>query len=606
MDTLDFLRCLALDHRTEARTRCASAAEEDSVFCDFHKVQEVKLLKKYKQYNAEFEAFDDSSLCKDLKTIMDCESLEQIRAWNSVARQKWTIGYREMMLRTRHHDQFFAGGDEGHKFWLSSLSEKLEDLECFIEACDHQAYKLILAGEKASWVQEDYFHNEDNQCSDDNVSEPSCESDRSDMSDDDPYATKRARLISNLIHQLHCTRWILPPSSTSEEEQTDQSTVIAYIFRRIIVRSPNLFVRAHSGNFPDIDSFISDGDMSISELEKLSKKIRRGRNGAISAELIRNAIVDALRDQDDVSEGVGRVSLLGGWVYQKPSDQAMSRAGWDIFHQFIFCANCALMVCRSFEEWMRFQRLTIIGNKYCHWLPPFNWTLPQEIFQIFGIYYWDRWVGKTAVEKIVPKSKKSKVCYSETQDRNIVYLRMSANDRFAQPFMQAMLDAKGKYAILARNVLTGETLHDPSQSPGHPTDLWLQRSRSSFSPAQLRTSQWTITNSFDFGYMDYLNTCNSAAKLKSRFADVYEVAVLDLRFTSNGKFVRDIAEILCHVHGYKNCVDAITGEEMLAVDAGEISTHMCRPPVSGDLLTVKLPNAKYRTKPSTRSVRSKA
>ncbi|KAG9124641.1 hypothetical protein FRC07_010808 [Ceratobasidium sp. 392] len=147
-----------------------------------------------------------------------------------------------------------------------------------------------------------------------------------------------------------------------ESDSACRAEVFATLFRRVIARSPSLFVRARtwesqnhiygprsiSGSAVDreyqtneVVSFISSDALTTGELERLTKKLPFVRGESISAELIRSAIADVFRPRElrgetnytETSEKC--IPLLGGWVYEKPWSGSVPLDAWDMMHQLV-------------------------------------------------------------------------------------------------------------------------------------------------------------------------------------------------------------------------------------------------------------------------------
>lgn len=126
--------------------------------------------------------------------------------------------------------------------------------------------------------------------------------------------------------------------------------ILNSVLRRIIARTPSLYVRAKSIRNPvtgqEFDNVLEwlkyegEEELTTGDLEKLVKKLRfPGETNAFGVEFLRHAIMDGLyRDHEavDQREGDGdRIWVLGGWVYRKQDTNAMCERGWDLLHKFV-------------------------------------------------------------------------------------------------------------------------------------------------------------------------------------------------------------------------------------------------------------------------------
>lgn len=65
------------------------------------------------------ETFDNSTLPGGgIEAMMD---LPLLRKYSETTRDKWSLIHRVIVARSEHHDQFYAGGDEGHCSFVDTL-----------------------------------------------------------------------------------------------------------------------------------------------------------------------------------------------------------------------------------------------------------------------------------------------------------------------------------------------------------------------------------------------------------------------------------------------------------------------------------------------------
>lgn len=168
----------------------------------------------------------------------------------------------------------------------------------------------------------------------------------SDGNEDDPVNNRREKLLATLLsygvrpdapdkcrtpqEKAFTAKALARPRPQDPSAMSDHVAIMANIFRTIVGRMPGLVERARV--YPDVPSFVRSVELSLFDLEKLRKKLRR--EGAVSALVIRNAIADLYRDPDEVPKDE-KQWLLGGWLYDKPSEKPMPREGWEFFHDFV-------------------------------------------------------------------------------------------------------------------------------------------------------------------------------------------------------------------------------------------------------------------------------
>lgn len=80
---------------------------------------QAKLLKTYKRYTLAVDNFDNSTLPGgSIEAMVD---LPLLRKYSGTTRDKWSLIHRVIVARSEHHDQFYAGGDEGHCSFVDTL-----------------------------------------------------------------------------------------------------------------------------------------------------------------------------------------------------------------------------------------------------------------------------------------------------------------------------------------------------------------------------------------------------------------------------------------------------------------------------------------------------
>ncbi|KZT35417.1 hypothetical protein SISSUDRAFT_1064509 [Sistotremastrum suecicum HHB10207 ss-3] len=554
---ITFATCLARSPKT--LQQCPAAAEEGSKWCARHEEHEGKQLKIYKKISSDYHDFDDSVLCNDVKRILACTDMKVLKAWHAGAKAKWKLGHRTLRAREQHHVSFYGGGDQGHQQYMSILSTELRTLEMAMEACDRRLYTLLLESENLSWIKED-AKNPDLICDEPETSsillcppsprkskhksKPSEDSDEGkpssptseSLGDFDPEAAKRQHHINQLVSYV-------TPSSQNPPSLTHR--INSNIFRTLISRSPSLFVRARSKDYPDIETFLQEGDLSLSELNKLSRKLIKGTDPSIGPEMIRNAIADCYRDDKDETD---RIKLCGDWLWSKPNPNAMGIEAWRYFHSHNGCANCCLAVTRTFEEWITFRRYTVIGPLFPRWIHA-NEHMSEKILRVFGLICAANDVGKKSIERLQLKNGATKSLYVEKQTRNWVLLKLSLRDTNAKIILDG-LSSNETFTILARNRFTGVTVRKPSENGA----TWISRVRAS------KTRTWGNQLIFLEDNLDALSSRSPECRFKKQFHDVFEVIVFDQIHGPFLEFMDRIAKVVWSSVGYLSVEDALAKE----------------------------------------------
>ncbi|KZS93850.1 hypothetical protein SISNIDRAFT_454295 [Sistotremastrum niveocremeum HHB9708] len=559
-------QCEARDYKT--LVQCLITAECNSKWCSVHEEQEGKQLRIYKSMTTQFEAFDDQTLCLDVKAILSCTQFQSLKDWYASAKEKWVLGNRAYQARERHHVMFYKGGDESHCRYLAFLTIELRTLEVSMEACDRRLYNLILEEENISWLANDHAADEiicaettndlsllptppqtppkKSKRKKRSGSGSSTQSHSETSSEPDSELSKRHNLIASLSAYVSDTNIHTDDPKVSAITQEINSNII----RTIISRNPSLFMRARSKNFPDVISFLQDDELRVSELERLLKKVKNGKDTVIGPEMIRNAIADCFRDKDE--EGVDRVLLCGNYLWSKPVGGAMSQEAWEFFHRYCGCAGCALSVTRTFGEWMHIRRYSVVGPRYPRWVDPKE-TMSERIFRAVGACLcWSNDAGQRKLERM-PAQKGRKIAFWEKQGRHWGYFKFSQNDPKSKKIISA-LASDNRFLVLARNPLTNTILHDVPSKHG----AWTLRARAP------RCSRWTVQTFFTCDVFESLSERSPEKRFKKEYLDVYDVLVMhevsanpydEMPDIGYGEFLERVAEVAMGVLGVGRAQD---------------------------------------------------
>lgn len=234
----------------------------------------------------------------------------------------------------------------------------MEGLEKVIEACDVRLYALLTL--EFSWLKEakeladidaesqTHDHRPQDELSSSNQkdqttnhSQPSSAissiipavNDSDSDEEEDPYTTRRNQLMAQILRSWGAQARVQAREGAPAEppDKFAQRIEIAdNLFRGIIVRTPCLLVRARARDFPDLETFVHEGNLSIDELAKLVKKGRK-----FATKTVRNAIADVFRDPLLETTEAGKIKILGGWHYHRPSEHVLPPRAWEFLHEFV-------------------------------------------------------------------------------------------------------------------------------------------------------------------------------------------------------------------------------------------------------------------------------
>jgi len=559
---------------------------------------------------------------------------DTLRTWYQIARRTWALVNRTVLAREHHHYQFYQSGDHSHRHFNTILRRKQELLESLMAGIDQRLYQLTIGVEEADWLLSKQRNNSSSDCESDTDSSSSdsvlygdvdcqeeqkfleppptppsspipCEECQYISEDPDEKLNRRKRAVmGQLINYLN-----FPPedSKLSDLMVRELREVIRNIFRRIIVRDAGLFVRAkefsptpgllsstrfygeRDWRMPQyqcpIKEFIGSEKLSLKELQRLWGLMKFGKD-KIGPELIRNAIADIYRcspdvcgsDEDQLNcakhKKSAKIWILGGFVWRKTMDGPLPRTGSDHLYAFISCAGCMLSTCRTFEEWAENRRLVVVGNRYPEWSEVQEPAI-DRLFRCLRIVLCRHNCNAklSKVEKVVPKSKKLKTVYTETQERHYLHLCMSIADPRSAKIIDTLFALPSSFNIYAKRRDTQEVTHKPK----HEDDLWCSRVRSGYTTMERKKKRFTPATAFKAdGTLFEKNLTSPETSFKHRFDDCWDVLVMDAKAGSFDGFVNSIAQVVLESTGYKSIDAAIQGEQEQLAIVHEMSS-MSRP-----------------------------
>ncbi|KAA1101187.1 hypothetical protein PGT21_010339 [Puccinia graminis f. sp. tritici] len=555
---------------------------------------------------------------EDMNKIDDPNTL---RIWYQIARRTWALANRAVLAREHHHSQFYQSGDNSHRHFNAILRRKQELLESLMAGIDQRLFQLTIGEEEADWLlsskpkknltKNDSESEEDSSCTDSVIYDDiDCQEEQKFIEspptppssptphekchyvseDPDEKLNRRKKvLVGQLSNYLN-----FPPEDSAFPDLIirELREVIRNVFRRIIVRDAGLFVRAKEFNptpelrsssclhgQPDwrgpqyqcpIKDFINSDKLSLKELQRLWGLMKFGKD-KIGPELIRNAIADIYRCSLDACgndesqppranhKKSAKIWILGGFVWRKAKDGPLSRTGSDHLYAFVSCAGCMLSTCRTFEEWAGNRRLVAVGGRYPEWAEPKEPPV-ERLFRCFRIVLCRHNCSAklSKVEKVVPKSKKLRTVYTETQERHYLHLCMSVVDPRSAKIISALSALTSSFNVYAKRRDTKEVTHKPK----HEDDLWCSRVRSGYTAIERKGKRFTPATAFKAAATLFeKNLTSPETAFKHTFEDCWDVLVMDAKAGCFDGFMHSIANVILEISGYESIEAAIKGEE---------------------------------------------
>ncbi|KAK8224470.1 hypothetical protein HDK77DRAFT_385847 [Phyllosticta capitalensis] len=230
-----------------------------------------------------------------------------------------------------------------------------------------------------------------------------------------------------------------------------------------------------------------------------------------------------------------RVKVCGKWIYNYPSDKAMTRRGWLQFS--IIAKQCslhdAIHLCKSWDEFFELSTLAI--HRYFPAGEWGNWgdnqfTQQLMLLGFFTYFKFDIAPQMTGHFQTGRHAQGIRRQHAAREARNFMCGSMKRNDPVARRFIQYLALMANRVVIMARDAQTGRVLVQPPRS-----QLWLVREKSGIGRAS--RSEWKNVKevspeffdeinkfrSWNIGFKDYFDICIWDTEPGYHFAAFYEM-----------------------------------------------------------------------------------
>ncbi|EKG18620.1 hypothetical protein MPH_04093 [Macrophomina phaseolina MS6] len=229
------------------------------------------------------------------------------------------------------------------------------------------------------------------------------------------------------------------------------------------------------------------------------------------------AIVDfgSIDDQGQYHIRKIRVKVCGKWIYNYPSEKAMSRGGW---LQFSIMAKDyslfdAVSLCRNWDE---FFELSILATY--QYFPSGNWAtwvgdqMRQQVLQLMEMA--DKYTVRSQTGSRSHYGRQHQIL----EARNFICACVKRNDAVSRRFIQYVVLQTNSMVILVRDVKTGDVLYRP---PGD--QLWLVREKSGMGRAS--RNEWNVIKQVDPNFFEEMDRHR---QWHFNFKEYYDVIIWDL------------------------------------------------------------------------------
>ncbi|OJD29348.1 mfs allantoate protein [Diplodia corticola] len=221
-----------------------------------------------------------------------------------------------------------------------------------------------------------------------------------------------------------------------------------------------------------------------------------------------------------------RVKVCGKYIYNYPSEKAMSRGGWLQFS--IIAKDCALFnavgLCRNWDE---FFELSILATY--QYFPSGNWAawvgdqMRQQVLQLaFGKGFIPYFQMELADRYTMHHQTGSRSHYGRQhqimESRNFICACLKRNDPVSRRFIQYLVMQANAMVALVRDVKDGKILAKPPD-----TELWLVRQKSGLGRAS--RNEWNVIKSVGPAFFEDMDR---QRQWHFNFKEYFDVIIWDL------------------------------------------------------------------------------
>ncbi|KAI4730719.1 hypothetical protein E4T49_01497 [Aureobasidium sp. EXF-10728] len=218
-----------------------------------------------------------------------------------------------------------------------------------------------------------------------------------------------------------------------------------------------------------------------------------------------------------------RVKVCGRFIYNYPSEKAMSRGGWLQFS--VIAKDCSLFQAVSLaRSWDEFFELNILTCN--HYFPAAQWAswirsiMHEQLLQVGFIPYYqmDQAHHMTSHHQTGSRAHGQRRTHHAVETRNFVCAHMKRNDPVTRRWIQYAVMESYKMAIMVRDGRTGNVIVEPPDE-----HKWLIRTKSGVGRAS--RAEWQIVKEIDEEFWD---TIDRSRKWHLGFKDYYDIVVWDI------------------------------------------------------------------------------
>ncbi|KAH0831204.1 hypothetical protein J3R83DRAFT_13783 [Lanmaoa asiatica] len=550
--------CAALD---AAGIGCLLPPGDGVLWCHRHNEERLKLYMNYKAHHTLLKAYPDIPACRDVVTIMACDSLSLLREWNAHLRCKYNLLTRCIEARVYFTRRFF-GCDFGHKIFWDGLVRKRSEVEQLMLHVETRGYQLILKCQNALWVLEQDTH-EAGDCSGygdlargADTSFHSTESVEGAAIEDPLEAVLREKAIEFREKVRMCLAWYCA-ASTSRFYDERLEVIYAYV-RRAIYKDASLMFLSQS--YDSVMALLSDRDLDLITMEKIWHGI-----SALCVHDVQSAVDDVLRSTDG-----DHVVVLGGKVFKDVSGDRWPLHAWGHMVAIRQCYSCLRTTCRTIDEVIDLTRYALLTRA------PLSQTYLKYDFSFDGSR---ELVLAGFIPNDIPLSspRHSISCketgshsagpvWEETKRNISLYAGLSLSDPMAQPFVNACI-RHPDLMVMLRKGADARIIRSSAV-------VWTSRRRRARSPSALASVSWEKTKDVVRLSDLALEDAQPSGWAHEKIANCMQVIIVDASEGTMGDFVRKLVGIWCQVYNVSDKEELYNALKGPYEAAGELEEYL--------------------------------
>lgn len=278
--------------------------------------------------------------------------------------------------------------------------------------------------------------------------------------------------------------------------------------------SKNRFILQPYGGH-DLRSWMPKSTRKAQKIDSSRKAVLSKTIGPTEVPDVDFGIVD---DQAEYRTQRIRVKICGRYIYNYPSEKAMSRGGWLHFSVIAKDSNLsdAIKLCRSWDE---FFELSILAMY--QYFPAANWLLwaaDREQTQLITLGFIPYGDMKLAGEMTTTRNRQTRRKLGAVEVRSFLAGSVKRNDQASRGLIKYLSMLTHRVFVLVRDAIDGRILIQPPHG-----ERWLMR-RGLETMSSLADQEWVVEKQVDGSFFEELER---SRKWTVGFSEHFDIIVWD-------------------------------------------------------------------------------